>query len=134
MAHGVFVWNELNTRDIERAKTFYSDTLGWTFDAMNTTGNAVPYWIAKSGDRAVAGVFDISDPSYEDLAEGWVAYIDVDDVDLRLEAAEAAGGHVMRAPWDIPGIGRIAILQQPGGAVIGWMTVAPMALRAASAA
>jgi predicted enzyme related to lactoylglutathione lyase len=33
-AHGKFVWNELNTRDIEGAKRFLSTTLGWTFESM----------------------------------------------------------------------------------------------------
>ena len=32
--HGHFHWNELTTRDIERAKKFYADTLGWTFESM----------------------------------------------------------------------------------------------------
>ena len=26
--HGTFVWNELHTRDVERAKRFYGETLG----------------------------------------------------------------------------------------------------------
>jgi predicted enzyme related to lactoylglutathione lyase len=32
----------------------------------------------------------------------------------------------MRAPFDVPGVGRIAMLQEPGGAGIGWMTPARM--------
>ena len=32
----------------------------------------------------------------------------------------------MREPFDVPGTGRIAILKEPGGAAIGWMTPAPM--------
>ena len=32
--HGTFYWNELMTRDAEKAKAFYGATLGWTFDAM----------------------------------------------------------------------------------------------------
>lgn len=33
-AHGTFYWNELMTRDVERAKRFYGDTIGWRFDPM----------------------------------------------------------------------------------------------------
>ena len=33
-SHGTFCWNELMTRDVERAKRFYRDTIGWTFEAM----------------------------------------------------------------------------------------------------
>ncbi len=28
---GTIVWNELNTHDVEGAKTFYSALLGWTY-------------------------------------------------------------------------------------------------------
>ena len=36
-AHGTFHWNELRTRDAERAKRFYQDTVGWSFEAMPKT-------------------------------------------------------------------------------------------------
>jgi len=48
----------------------------------------------------------------------------VDDVDARVKKATAAGATLMRPLFDIPGIGRIAILREPGGAGVGWMTPA----------
>jgi uncharacterized protein len=30
----------------------------------------------------------------------------------------------MKEPFDVPGVGRIAMLTEPGGAGIGWMTPA----------
>ena len=33
-SHGEFVWNELHTRDVERAKAFYSAVFGWEFQAF----------------------------------------------------------------------------------------------------
>src|SRR5262245_41243734 len=42
--HGTFCWNELMTHDIETAKKFYADTIGWTFDAMPMPDGT--YWIA----------------------------------------------------------------------------------------
>ena len=33
-SHGSFHWNELMTRDIEKAKKFYGDVIGWTFNGM----------------------------------------------------------------------------------------------------
>ncbi len=32
-SHGNFYWNELMTRDAEKAKKFYGDTIGWKFDS-----------------------------------------------------------------------------------------------------
>jgi hypothetical protein len=49
-------------------------------------------------------------------------YLAVDDVDARAKKATAAGATLMRPLFDIPGIGRIAILREPGGAGVGWMT------------
>jgi uncharacterized protein len=48
----------------------------------------------------------------------------VDDVDARLRRAVAAGATALREPFDIPGVGRIAILRDAAGAVIGFITPA----------
>jgi predicted enzyme related to lactoylglutathione lyase len=53
-----------------------------------------------------------------------MSYIAVDDVDARVGKATKAGAKLMKPAFDVPGVGRIAILTQPGGAGIGWMTPA----------
>lgn len=121
--HGTFYWNELLARNIEGAKKFYSDTLGWSYDAMPMPGGAT-YWVAKMGDQPVGGLFDITGPDYKDVPESWMSYIAVDDIDARLKKAVAAGAKVMKQPFDVPGVGRIAVLLEPGGAGVGWMTPA----------
>lgn len=122
--HGTFYWNELNTRDTERAKRFYGDLIGWTFEAMAMDDGT--YWVAKLGDRPVGGVFSIAGPEFDGIPEHWMSYLAVDDVDARVAGVAAAGGMVLRAPWDVPGVGRIAIVRDPGGAVSGWITPVPM--------
>jgi len=77
--HGHLYWNELMTRDAEKAKKFYGGAIGWTFEAMAMPDGT--YWIAKMGNAYVGGLFALT-------------------------------------------IGRIAILTEPGGAGIGWMTPA----------
>lgn len=121
--HGKFYWNELMTRDLERAKKFYADTLGWTFDPMSAGGGPT-YWIIKTGGEMVGGLFDISGHDFDQVPESWMSYIAVDDVDARVAKAVKAGAQVMKPAFDIPGVGRIAILREPGGAGIGWMTPA----------
>jgi predicted enzyme related to lactoylglutathione lyase len=74
------------------------------------------------GDKPVAGIFPLSGPEFEGVPESWMSYLAVDDVDVRLKAAKAAGARVMREPFDVPDVGRIAILTEPGGAGIGWIT------------
>jgi predicted enzyme related to lactoylglutathione lyase len=118
--HGHFYWNELMTRDVERAKRFYAETLGWTFEGMPMPDGT--YWVVKSGDEFAGGLFDISAPQFAQVPESWMAYIAVDDVDARVEKAQSAGAKLMKPIFDIPGVGRIAILMEPGGAGIGWIT------------
>ena len=110
-------------RDVAGAKKFYADTLGWTYDGMPMPGGGT-YWVAKMGDQPVGGIFDISGPDYKAVPDGWMPYIAVDDVDQRLKKAVKAGATVMKPPFDVPGVGRIAMLLEPGGAGVGWMTPA----------
>ncbi|MGA2892561.1 MAG: VOC family protein [Xanthobacteraceae bacterium] len=122
-SHGKFYWNELMARDVARAKKFYGETMGWSFDAMPMPGGGT-YWVAMMGDEAAGGIFDISGPEFNGMPEGWMAYIAVDDVDARTKKAVKAGATVMKPAFDVPGVGRIVILREPGGAGIGWMTPA----------
>lgn len=120
--HGSFHWNELMTHDVERAKAFYTRSIGWSFDAMPMDG--FTYWIVKSGDQAVGGMIEMNGPDFKDVPEHWMAYVAVDDVDARLGKAVAAGGTALREPFDIAGVGRITILRDAAGAVIGLITPA----------
>jgi uncharacterized protein len=119
-SHGHFYWNELMTRNVEQAKSFYGSAVGWKFEGMPMPEGT--YWVAKMGDTPVGGVFPMHGKDFEGVPEHWMSYLAVDDVDARVNKATAAGATVVRPPFDVPGVGRIAIMKEPGGAVIGWMT------------
>jgi uncharacterized protein len=121
--HGQFHWNELMTRDVEKAKKFYAEAIGWSYDSMPMPGGGT-YTLAMAGGKPVGGIFDISGADYNDVPESWMAYIAVDDVDARVKKATKAGAKVMKPAFDVPNVGRIVILLEPGGAGIGWMTPA----------
>jgi len=121
-SHGTFYWNELMTRDVEGAKKFYADTLGWSYDAMPMPDGGGSYWLAMMDGEPVGGILDISAPDFGSVPESWMSYIAVDDVDARVTKAVKAGAKLMKPVFDVPGVGRIAILMQPDGAGIGWMT------------
>jgi predicted enzyme related to lactoylglutathione lyase len=121
--HGRFHWNELNTRDVENAKRFYADAIGWQFDAMPIPDGT--YWIAKTDGQAVGGLFEMRGAHFDGVPDHWLPYLSVDDIDARLDKAVAAGAKVARPAFDVEGVGRIAIVQEPGGAMIGWMTPEP---------
>jgi uncharacterized protein len=122
-SHGRFHWNELLTKDVENAKAFYGKTIGWTFEPMPSDQTST-YWIASIDGQQVAGMFPTNSADFEGVPEGWMSYLAVDNVDARVRKAGDAGAKLMRPIFDVPTVGRIAILTQPGGAGIGWMTPA----------
>ncbi|WP_372425481.1 VOC family protein [Salinarimonas chemoclinalis] len=121
--HGYFHWNELMTKDLAASKAFYGETLGWTFEEM-PMDNGTTYAVAMVGGTAVAGLFDTSHMGDEAGPETWFAYVSVHDLDAALAAARAKGGSVLREPFDVPQVGRIAIVADPRGVAVGWMTPA----------
>ena len=50
------------------------------------------------------------------------AYVAVADLSTALARATSEGGEVVREPWDVPGVGRIAIINDNAGNSMGWMT------------
>ena len=119
-AHGHFYWNELNSNDAEKAKAFYAEALGWTYNDMPMEGGV--YSVIMDGEEMVGGIFPMTDPMFDGLPEHWLGYIAVDDIDARAAKAVAAGATLIREPWDVPEIGRMAIVKDPNGAVAGWIT------------
>ena len=111
--NGVFGWHELMTSDVDGAKAFYSKTLGWTFDQVKM--GLSTYWLAKLDGRPVAGVVDVGRGASA-AAPHWFSYVPVDDIDARVSSIEASGGKVQRAPFNVGGIGRIAVVTDASGA------------------
>ena len=121
--HGTFHWNELSTSDIDGAKAFYGEIVGWSFDEMpNITGGA--YWIAKSGGKMAGGLMSMPPAVPEGTPPYWMSYIAVDDVDVAVGKVAGLGGAVLAEAFDIPNVGRMAVIQDPQGAVISLMTPA----------
>ena len=56
---------------------------------------------------------------------GWFTNMAVDDSDARFASALAAGAELCMPVFEVPTVGRIAILQDPTGALIGWMKPVP---------
>lgn len=124
--HGAFCWNELMTHDLAKAKAFYAATLGWQYEAMPMPEGGT-YWIIKKPGHPVGlgGLLEMKGTHFEGMPERWVPYISVEDVDTVVKAAVKAGAHVLKEPFDIADVGRIAGLREPGGAMVCLMTPLP---------
>lgn len=114
MGEGTFVWDELVTSDVEAAKRFYGEVLGWTSRDMDM-GEAGTYTMfQRAGDADAAGCLTLPD-----VPTHWLPYVGTDDVDATAARASELGGTVLRDPFDVPGVGRLAIVKDPNGAVFG---------------
>ena len=118
--HGHVHWSELQTRDVESARKLYGETFGWSFESMEMEDGL--YWVAMQDGEAVGGLFEMHGPHFEGVPTMWMTYFAADDVDAALGKATTLGAEIVRPAFDVPGVGRIAILKQPDGAVVGWMT------------
>jgi len=118
---GVFIWYELVTTDSAAALKFYQHVIGWTATAMEPS--SIPYTLVGINGAQVGGVMQ---QTPEMCASGappcWLGYIGVADVDAHTARVKAAGGKVIRAPEDIPGVGRFSVVTDPHGACFMMMT------------
>ena len=75
VTHGNFAWHELYTRDVGAAKAFHAATVGWTFEGMPMPEQNRTYWVAKAGDKPVAGVLDMRGIVPDTDPPHWLSYL-----------------------------------------------------------
>ena len=117
--HGAFSWTELRTEDPAKAVAFFKNVIGWDTQEMDMGGGT--YTVVKVGETPVGGIMKTPD-EMGSVPPHWAAYMTVDSVDERIGKAEAAGGKLIAPPFDVPGVGRMAAIADPTGAVISIIT------------
>jgi len=118
---GCPIWHELTSPDLPRATAFYAEVLGVEWEAMPMeTGD--DYTCLMVEGRPVGGAFP---PPMEGVPPHWEVYVNVVDTDATTASAADLGGQVLQEPWDVAGVGRLAILQDPQDAVFGLLQNPP---------
>jgi hypothetical protein len=118
-----FFWYELMSNDVAAAKTFYGAVVGWETEDLG--GPHAGYSLFKTDGVGVAGLMAMPAEVCEKGGQpGWVGYIQVADTDAAAARIESGGGVVLRAPDEIPEVGRFAVVADPQGAV--FMLLAPL--------
>jgi hypothetical protein len=107
---GSFTWNELQTPDVDKAAAFYAKVIGW--DSQPFEGS--DYTVFNNEGNGIGGAMK---PPMEGIPANWVVYFAVDDTDATVAKAKQQGGSVLAEPMDMEGVGRIAVLADPQGAV-----------------
>jgi predicted enzyme related to lactoylglutathione lyase len=112
---GQHVWYELMTSDAKAAEAFYTRVVGWS--AADSGMPGVSYTLLSVGATRIAGLMTLPpEASAMGAKPGWIGYVAVDDVDAKTAEVRQRGGSVYKEPADIPGIGRFAVVADPGGA------------------
>ena len=107
-AVGTFCWSMLMTTDLDRVAPFYAALFGWEPKML---GNMVVF--GRNG-RDVSSAMT----AQMGMASHWLPYVAVDDCDAVADRARGLGATQYVAPTDMPGMGRFAVLADPGGAVV----------------
>jgi hypothetical protein len=115
---GNFVWFELSTSDPAAAKQFYSSLLGW--DAQDfPMGPGMVYTMFQLNGRDAAGAYAMKPEDRQlGIPPNWLLYISVDNADATVASSLEHGGSAMSPAFDIPNVGRMAVLQDPVGAIV----------------
>lgn len=112
--NGQFFWVELMTSDPQAALAFYTDVVGWTTMPFGEDGG---YTLVVGSAGPLGGVMAIPDEAKEcGMTPWWGGYIASADVDADAARLVAAGGSIQRPAEDVEGVGRFAVMGDPGGA------------------
>ena len=113
---GTMNWNECQTRDPEAAGRFYEAVFGVDVKAFPTAEGRPPYHVIHVDGRGVAGIFGL-DENMRDVPPNWGTVFAVANADETVAKAQELGGVALMPGMDLPEIGRLAVLQDPTGAV-----------------
>lgn len=110
-----FVHIELQTRDLAKAKDFYSRLFDWKLENIPAPGSDMPYTMINVGEGTGGGMFTNTDPK---IPSHWLAYVGVDDIDASTHKARDLGATVLQDVMQIGDHGWLSVIMDPTGAVI----------------
>lgn len=120
-----FVWHEVYGPRSQDLIDFYTKALDWGSQEMDM-GGGFTYKMLVANGQPVCGVMGTSEmEGMGDVPPHWSTYIAVDNVDERQAKCEALGATKLHGPMDVPTIGRMVLMQDPGGATF-WLYQAAM--------
>jgi uncharacterized protein len=114
---GTFCWVELATSDGEAAKTFYTKLFDWNF-VDNPMGPGMVYTMLNLDGKNIGALYKMMpEQEAQGIPPNWLSYVSVADADETVNKAKAAGATILKEPFDVMTFGRMAVIQDPTGAV-----------------
>src|SRR5436190_19966944 len=118
---GSFVWTEIASNDADKCQAFYENVFGWNFKSGDGSNTGMDYreFSTDGGPVPAGGLYKINPEWFGDNPPPphFMIYVAVDDVDANAEKAKELGGKVHKV-LDVPNVGRMAIIEDPTGAMI----------------
>jgi predicted enzyme related to lactoylglutathione lyase len=111
---GTFCWVDVQTSDPQAAKAFYADLFGWDYED-SPIGDGASYSIARVDGLDVAAIGPLAGAG---MPPHWNCYVSVADADSTAARARDLGATVVLEPGDVGDSGRLAVLQDPQGALL----------------
>lgn len=114
---GRFIWHELLTTDTAAAAAFYPRVLPWRTQPSSMPG----YTLWMAGQTQIGGLMSLPAEA-SGTPPHWLIYVGTPSVDATCSQAQGLGAKVLKAPGDIPNVGRFAVLSDPQGATFALFT------------
>lgn len=111
---GRFVWHDIVTPDVKRSRRFYAGLFGWRYQDLQMGPDSYPMILGPAGP--LGGLMSTAQLGLPDTDGHVMAFLSVPDVDGAATAAKCCGGQVLSPAVEVPGVGRLAVLADPGGA------------------
>jgi predicted enzyme related to lactoylglutathione lyase len=118
-----YSWSELVTTETEASKQFYSAVFGWGSETHGE-GGPMAYTEWKVAGRSVGGMMKKPPMMPAEVPPHWGVYFSVDGTEAAMDKVKELGGQVLMGPMDVEP-GKIAVVQDPQGAVFNIITLAP---------
>jgi predicted enzyme related to lactoylglutathione lyase len=109
---GKFVWHDLLTDDVDKAKEFYSGLFGWSFEDKHG------YTTIYHHGKVIGGMMHVSHTSDKNVEAVWLPSLSVENVDNAIAEVKAKKGTVLKGPIDMPQRGRGVLVSDAQGAHI----------------
>jgi len=119
LGNGKICYLEIPTDDVGRSAAFYEAVFGWR------RGDFGGMPMFELGDRGIASMADMPPGTPDQVPAFWMAIFAVQDTDATVAQAGELGGQALGPPFDIPDVGRFAVLADPHGVAFGVLTAPP---------
>lgn len=121
-APGKIIWRDLLTNDPSASQQFYEELFGWEFESIGDASNLksnTAYTLIRHNGALVGGMVDTLALNNRSDISQWVVSMSVDDLAIAVAKVVAAGGEIVTPPTNLQSRGRIAIVRDAEGALLG---------------